>query len=289
MKNDMNSQDDLNLVVGIVVLNYKNFRETVECVNSLLQQRDIVLRIVIIENGSGNESYDELEKAFGRNNNICIINNDINDGYARGNNIGINYLRSNGIYNIFIANSDLVFTHPYTMRQILDSYEPGVGLINPIICNPNGQIDQRVSYKKRFLYLRMIKKFAQWYIGWNASHNIKKVNNNDIETVKRMVGIQDDRYIVAGSGFMLTRDFLDKYTGLYPGTFLYCEEWATIILLNKAGLQTKVANTDLIIHKGGASTPNSIKTMTKERRKICLNSWRAVFLLAIGLKNADYI
>ena len=40
------------LIVGVVVLNYVKFNETIECVNSLLAQKDVLLTIAIVENGS---------------------------------------------------------------------------------------------------------------------------------------------------------------------------------------------------------------------------------------------
>lgn len=281
MKNDVKKTE-----IGVVVLNYKNFRETIECVKSILLQKDVLFDIVIVDNGSANESYDELFNRFKNNDKIYIIKSDINLGYAKGNNLGIDYLRNKGVKNIFIANSDLFLKSPYVLKQIIEAYEPGVGLINPIICNPDGQIDQRVSYKKKFLYLRMLKKFLEWYFGKTISFNKNSCSDSKVEYVKGIMGTQSDRYIVAGSGFMLTEDFFAEYPGLYPGTFLYCEEWATIILLHKACLKTKVAETNPIIHKGGASTPKNVRTMTKERRKICFNSWKAIFLLAIGYQNA---
>lgn len=270
--------------IGIVVLNYKNYHETIRCVKSLLAQKDVLLTIAIVDNGSANKSYNEIVKQFENDDNIFIIKNEVNLGYARGNNIGIEYLRNKGIKNIFIANSDLLFEHPYILKQIEGAYEPGIGLINPIICNPDGKIDQRVSYKEKFLYLRMLKKFFEWFSGKTISFGKHSgVVESNVEYVKGITGVQNDRYIVAGSGFMLTKDFFAEYSGLYSGTFLYLEEWATIILLHKAGLKTKVAKTNPIIHKGGASTPDNVKTMTKDRRKICFNSWKAIFLLVVGI------
>ena len=42
--------------IGVVVLNYKNYNETINCVNSLLGQSNVDLEIVIVENGSNNDS-----------------------------------------------------------------------------------------------------------------------------------------------------------------------------------------------------------------------------------------
>lgn len=270
--------------IGIVILNYKNYHETIACVKSLLLQKGILMHIVIVDNGSDNDSYEELLDIFKCYDNIQILKSDKNLGYAKGNNIGIKYLLIQNIKNIFVANSDLLFEHPYSLKQLSEGYEKGVGLINPVICNPNGKIDQRVSYKKRFLYLRMLKKFLEWFTGKKISLKNSKTQNEEIEYIKEITGIQNDSYVVSGSGFMLTEEYFLKYSGLYQETFLYYEEWATIILLHKANLKTKIVETNPIIHIGGASTPKNVKEMTNERRKICMDSWKAIFLLAIGLK-----
>lgn len=269
--------------IGVVVLNYNNFKETINCVESLLKQKDVDFTIVVVDNGSNNDSAEVLTEKFRNITKVNVVQSKKNLGYARGNNVGIDYLRKKGCDFIFIANSDLLFCNEKTLFQIVEEYEHGVGLINPIIKNPNNSIDQRVSYKKNMLYLRMFKKFLEWYTNKDIAIN-RNDNLDSIEAVKEIVGKQTDRYIVAGSGFLLTRDFFNNYHGLYPETFLYYEEWATIILLNKAALFTKVALSDPIIHKGGASTPQNIRTMSKQRRSICLDSWKAIFRLALTSK-----
>ncbi|MHB1108005.1 MAG: glycosyltransferase, partial [Lutibacter sp.] len=82
---------DLNLAV--VVLNYVNYHETIDCVNSILEQTYKKFNIIIVENGSQNESFSILNGLFGNNPLIKILKNDINLGFAKGNNIGIRYVR----------------------------------------------------------------------------------------------------------------------------------------------------------------------------------------------------
>ena len=68
MKNNIKEKE-----IGIVVLNYKNFRETIECVKGILLQKDVSFYIVIVDNGSSNESFDELFVQFKNNDKIHII------------------------------------------------------------------------------------------------------------------------------------------------------------------------------------------------------------------------
>lgn len=58
--------------VGVVVLNYKNYEETIKCVLSILKQNKILLKIVIVDNGSNNESVGKLTDAFENNNTINV-------------------------------------------------------------------------------------------------------------------------------------------------------------------------------------------------------------------------
>ena len=268
--------------IGIVVLNYNNYEETKNCVNSLLKQKDTLIDIVIVDNGSINNSYDELYSAFNKYKNIHLILSKENLGYAKGNNLGINYLRKKGIKYIFVANSDIYFSSEFILKQILDNYESGVGLIVPLIQNLNGTIDQRVVYKKKFLYLRIIKKILQINYG---NSKTKKSDKKDslIENNKKLVGLQKDCFVISGSGFLLTPDFFENYSGLFPKTFLYFEEWATIIMLYKAKLLTKIANTDKIIHKGAASSYNG-KNADSVKLKYMKESSKKIFGLIFTLK-----
>ncbi|MBP3239561.1 MAG: glycosyltransferase family 2 protein [Butyrivibrio sp.] len=265
--------------IGVVVLNYKNYEDTIACVNSILKQQLIGCEVVIVDNGSNNESVHILNEKYEAISNVSVIGLSKNYGYAKGNNAGISELRKRGFSNIFVANSDLLFNSEDTLLQMMDEYESGVGLINPIIKNLNGTIDQRVAYKKKYLYLRIIRKIL--YLFANKPFPNKAANiDGSIEQTKELVGIQRDRYVVSGSGFLLTQDFFKFYNGLFPKTFLYFEEWGTILLLHKAGLITKIAECDYITHKGAASTPHNIKALSPERRKINIESaWKILGLL----------
>ena len=50
--------------VGVVVLNFNQYEETFRCVDSLLGQRGTRLRIVIVDNGSANDSCARLRERY---------------------------------------------------------------------------------------------------------------------------------------------------------------------------------------------------------------------------------
>jgi GT2 family glycosyltransferase len=243
--------------VGVVVLNYNAYQETIRCVESLLYQREVILRIVIVDNGSQNDSASQLRDYFKDNSAVVMLSSGENLGFARGNDIGISYLTGQDIRFIFIANSDLLFSNVNIINSMINAYKPGIGLINPVVHNLDGNPETRIIYRKKLLYLRILKTFFK-----ANGENRKKASGRSEERKKSTVGIfdyrfgvQEDSYIVTGCAFMLTPDFFAVYSGLYPETFLYCEEYATMLYLHKAGLSTCVAHTEPITHVGGASTP----------------------------------
>lgn len=273
----------MNKKTGVVVLNYKKYEDTLNCVNSLLVDNYSYTEIVIVDNGSGNESVDIFNELYSRKSNITIISLEKNIGYAKGNNVGIDYLRKKGIDSIFVANSDLIFPDSSIFEHMLMDLKNNDAVIVPTIKNPNGSYDQRVIYKKKYFFLRMAKELFKSVL--KDIFGILSKANTDYyipDCQSQETNSYDDCYVVSGSGFMLTRHFFDRYDGLFSETFLYGEECGTIILMNKAGLNSKVVNTDVIIHKGGASTPDNIKKMSRERKRINLNSDIKLLKLLLG-------
>ena len=259
--------------IGVVVLNYKKYEDTLTCVNSILNNSCGSIEIVIVDNGSGNESVEIFNSQFYKHKNVSVMALDSNIGYAKGNNKGISFLRSKGIENIFIANSDLIFPDSPVLEHMIKFVEEKDAVIVPTIKNPDGSFDQRVIYKKHLFIFRMAKELTKSIIKSilriSGEANVNYFISNDQNSKARLY---DDCYVVSGSGFMLTKYFFDYYDGLFSKTFLYGEECGTIILMHKAGLNSRVVNTEVIIHKGGASTPESIKGITRERKKINMDS-----------------
>lgn len=255
-------------MVGVVILNYKNYKEAINCIDSLLNDNYLDVEIVIVDNGSGNDSVEVFNERYGNNSNICIIPLENNIGYAKGNNVGISYLRGKGIENIFIANSDLIFPNSPLLNQMVDEIGNGDAVIVPTIKNLDGGNDQRVIYKKKMFFLRMFKELIKSILKDISG----KVSENNVNYTDSSPATFENCYTISGSGYMLTKYYFSIYNGLFFETFLYGEECGTIILIHKAGLKSKVIVTDPIIHKGGASTPNKIKKMTKQKKKINLDS-----------------
>jgi len=75
-------------IVSAIVLNYLTWEQTSHAVEDLLAQTRVQLDVVIVDNASPNDSFEQLERRFGRNDRIQVLGSEHNGGYARGNNYG---------------------------------------------------------------------------------------------------------------------------------------------------------------------------------------------------------
>ncbi len=124
--------------IGIVILNYKSYSDTIRLVSDLqLQKGDIFLEIVVVDNDSPNESSVEIEKYLNSRNfeyNVYFIKNTCNLGYAKGNNVGLRYLEQFNCDYVAVLNNDIYFTSLYTLERLSKKYLElqNVAFISPI-------------------------------------------------------------------------------------------------------------------------------------------------------------
>src|SRR5580698_6466820 len=89
--------------LGIIVLNWNSWRETMDCVNSLQHLEYPNYAVYIVDNASSDGSEDRL-RAW--NPALRIIQSGANLGWAGGNNAGIQIARAEACYHVYLLNSD---------------------------------------------------------------------------------------------------------------------------------------------------------------------------------------
>ncbi|EIF33761.1 putative glycosyltransferase [Burkholderia sp. Ch1-1] len=91
--------------VAVVLVNYKNARDTLRCIESLGQLDYGSYSIVVVDNCSGDGSYErfkELEPS------VKVIRSDSNDGFAAACNMAMNALRDSAVKYFWLLNNDTV-------------------------------------------------------------------------------------------------------------------------------------------------------------------------------------
>ena len=91
--------------VGIVVINYNNYRDTLRLLDSLSKLDYENFFTIVVENCSQNDSLRQL-KAGIKDNSINLIQSPTNGGFAAGNNIGIKQAIASGADYLWLLNPD---------------------------------------------------------------------------------------------------------------------------------------------------------------------------------------
>lgn len=86
-----------------VVLHFRREAMTADCVDALLAQRGGAPRVLIVDNASGDGSFERLRQRFPQ---LDVLETGANLGYAGGNNAGIRWAMAQGARYVFVVNDD---------------------------------------------------------------------------------------------------------------------------------------------------------------------------------------
>ncbi len=98
-------------MICFIVLHYMVMEQTIECVDCLLQLNG-EKKIIIVDNASKNGSGKKLELYYSDSDDIVVILNEENLGFARGNNVGCAYARE-----VFHPDYYVVMNNDVLIRQ----------------------------------------------------------------------------------------------------------------------------------------------------------------------------
>lgn len=218
--------------LGFVILVYGKASMAKECIDylqALDNNKDS--SIVIVDNCSPDNTYELLTDWFDGNDNVHIIHNTTNQGFAEGNNIGYTYAKEQLHCDwIVVMNSDVFIKDKKFITilkkeaTILANYE----VIGPDIVNLDGHHSNPLSTtQKSTLAIRreiLLNDISILYYKLGLYRFIKrhsKRRNNASDDQKTQVNI-----IPHGACIIYTPNWVNKENkAFYSGTFLFCEEW----------------------------------------------------------------
>lgn len=252
----------------IVILNYMNYKETFNCVDSALLQEGVAFEIVIIDNGSENESYRELVKKYKSNKGIHVLRGNKNYGFAKGNNIGIRYAKEKLAADfVLVLNSDTEFIQKDYLEIMIANYKKGTAVIGSRIIQKSGLVQEKyyayVDFPETFL-------FYLWLVGGYCG--FQRLSEKLYGYLKKFDRVE----ILHGSCFMLTPSFFRYYRGLYPRTFLYSEEVLLYLYCRNVGLSQLKIEEAAILHKGKRSSKYLYENNASMKDKYLISSYKYV-------------
>ena len=194
-------------MIGVVILNYNSYSLVLKLLENLKSISELS-KIIIVDNNSTDNSIKELRKVV--NNDILLIENKKNNGYASGNNTGIKFLIKNfpEINFISILNPDVFLEDKETFKKLKESLikDKTLGIISPLM-KLNGKV---------------IKKM----ISWKAPEKFDNIFYclGITKRIKDKLNMYKEKDVIPGSFLFFSKETIQKINYLDEGTFLYYEE-----------------------------------------------------------------
>lgn len=242
-------------MVGIVILNYNNSAQTLACLESLYaHSRPDSFKVCVVDNCSSREDRERLRTECREH----VIYSDTNSGYARGNNLGLEWLADNfGPDCLMVLNDDTRFT--MDILAPLEHYlagHPDCGVAFPLVLAPDGSVDRACARRQKTVRDLVLQATCLGKFGVKR-HEFLPVegllDGSDSYSRDEEGAIHTE--VAPGSCMMLRTDVFREVGYLDPGTFLYFEEHILCERLRRAGYTYAALLPDLrITHLGAATT-----------------------------------
>jgi GT2 family glycosyltransferase len=216
--------------VTAVVLNYNGADDTVACVCSLKQVAYPALDILVVDNGSTDDSVMSIrERIPGLN----LVETGKNVGFAGGNNFGIRQALASGSEFLLVINNDTL-VEPDFLDPLVDVLlgDPGSAVATGTICYYPEK--DTVQYGGGAL------------IGWRASGFSKNVGN----PYSTVAHAQVSPVTFASGCLMLVRASDIRELGMFDERFfLYCEDVELCLRFSRAGRRLLYVPQSRIFHR----------------------------------------
>ena len=117
--------------VAIIIVNWNGKQDTLACLSSLRLDRYPSKQILVVDNGSGDQSPAAIRRSFPE---VTLIETGANLGFTGGNNVGIRRALKDGAHYLYLMNNDTV-SEPAALCRLVEVAEsdPRIALVTPVI------------------------------------------------------------------------------------------------------------------------------------------------------------
>ena len=223
---------------GLVILNWNNGSDTVECLDALLRCNPLPEAVVVVDNGSSDDSL-QLIRRWTDSNAIdpkwlTVIEGRANLGFAGGSNVGIRHLLSEtSVTHAMLLNNDAVVSEEFfsDLRDAI-AKAPNAGVIGPTIREDPDR--DRV-----------------WYAG-GVEYPYRALVQHQLDAPSSAEPRETD--FVTGCAMIMSRDALEK-AGLLAECYFpaYFEDGDFCHRAMDAGFRVMYAPKPVVYHKVGST------------------------------------
>lgn len=262
MKTDDDGREmTMNKQLLIIILNYNDYRLTDTCVKGL-RKNEIKSDVLIVDNGSENESYKKLCDRYLLDDTVTVIDSGKNGGYSFGNNAGLKYAERKNYKYYCIMNPDILIKDKKYFDKLTDILEKSED-----IAAISGLQVYDGKFGRYFLnYWKLPDKRTGIY---NHSFiDYFRKTSPGVLNVKNNIAYAD---VLSGCCFVIKANVFKEAGYFDENVFLFYEENILSCTLRKMGYREAVRIDTLFYHNHKKTDYNNYKSMLKSK-KIQINS-----------------
>jgi GT2 family glycosyltransferase len=238
--------------VFIIILNWNQPKLTLECLESIqkLKTKSCELKVIVVDNGSTDNSVEELNKFVKGDSRFLVLEVDENLGFTGGNNIGMHHALENGADYVVLLNNDTV-VDANLIEGLLKTCRdnPTAGAVSPKIYFAKGYEFHVHRYDKSELG-KVI-----WYAGGNMDWNNVYGSNHGVDEVdKGQFDKVDTTDFATGCCVIFPANVLQKVGLLDEKYYLYMEDVDLSERIKQSGYEVLYSSHGHLWHKVSQSS-----------------------------------
>ena len=229
--------------VSVLIVNYNSGSYAKACIESLFNQNNITLEIIVVDNASADDSVKVLSASFGKK--ITLIESKHNLGFGQANNLAASLAKGDFL---LLLNPDTEIQDPLAMNKMVDFLieNPKLGMVGPKIYEPrkNKYVTPRFTYpQSKKLKFRDQLENLPGKIAW-----------------------------LLGACLLLKHEVYQAIAGFDADYFLYGEDADIGFRIRQHGYEIGYCDTVKIMHVSGASEigADSLDKWLRKKRGVFL-------------------
>ncbi|ACV12305.1 glycosyl transferase family 2 [Halorhabdus utahensis DSM 12940] len=250
-----NNGSSTSPLTAVVLINWNNFEDTSECLDSLQKSTYENIQIIVVDNGSTDNSLSRLQSKF---ENVKYVSLDENEGFPAANNAGIEFALENGAEYVFLLNNDTIVPEEDDVLKNLVTYmetNEQVGIVSPLV----------TYYPETHLVW-----FSEGSIDWITG----KIQHTNMGKSKQSCNLQ--MYIcndcIPGCAMMIRSELFDRVGLLDPSYFLRFSDTEFSLRALNSGYDLVTDTSVEIFHKASSSSGSKFDLSYYQSR----NRWHLI-------------
>lgn len=221
--------------ISIIILNWNQEEDTVECLESLQRLDYSNYEIILVDNGSVDGSSDKVKEKFPY---ITLLKNAENLGFAEGNNVGIRYALEKGTEYLLLLNNDTIVPENLLSELVkIAESDPKIGIVGAV----------NYYYDEPERIWASCAKMISWWTGTAIDITEDQIDKGQFEAIREVD-------YVPGSSLFIKSDVVKKIGVLESKFFNTFEETDWCFRAKKHGYKIIASLNAKVWHKASRAT-----------------------------------